>query len=212
ARPTGAGRRQLSRARLALPDRDVVRPPWGHVRPRSGERDRRSGGPVRRDAHALRSAATSHAGPGAVGDAALLGPADCPAREPPAGLAGRPLGRLEARIPASHQEKRMSGRAAGDILDCIVVGAGAAGLAAAGMLRESGRTFVVLEARDRIGGRAHTVRLSGGQAAERGAEDLHGGPGAAGEDLARYGLATRLARGPAPVGVPEVRPREGVAG
>ena len=56
----------------------------------------------------------------------------------------------------------------------MIVGAGAAGLAAAATLHDAGRSFVVLEARDRIGGRAHSVRLSGGQAAERGAEYLHG--------------------------------------
>ena len=37
-----------------------------------------------------------------------------------------------------------------------MVGAGAAGLAAAKTLRRAGRSFVVLEARDRIGGRAYT--------------------------------------------------------
>jgi monoamine oxidase len=46
-------------------------------------------------------------------------------------------------------------RAAGDV-DVAVVGAGAAGLAAARLLRQAGRSFVVLEARGRIGGRAFT--------------------------------------------------------
>ena len=41
-------------------------------------------------------------------------------------------------------------------IDVIVVGAGAAGLAAARQLRALGKTFVVLEARDRIGGRVFT--------------------------------------------------------
>lgn len=41
-------------------------------------------------------------------------------------------------------------------LDVVVIGAGAAGLAAAATLRERGRTCVVLEARDRVGGRVHT--------------------------------------------------------
>ena len=102
----------------------------------------------------------------------------------------------------------MSRRTAEDVLDCVVVGAGAAGLAAAATLREAGRTFVVLEARDRIGGRAHTVRLSGGQAAERGAEYLHGARVATWEYVARYGLATHLASGPTRIGVPEYRDGE----
>jgi monoamine oxidase len=40
--------------------------------------------------------------------------------------------------------------------DVAIVGAGAAGLAAAKELRKAGRSFVVLEARARIGGRAYT--------------------------------------------------------
>ena len=42
--------------------------------------------------------------------------------------------------------------------DVVVIGAGAAGLAAAAELRGAGRSFVVLEARDRVGGRVLTVR------------------------------------------------------
>ena len=99
----------------------------------------------------------------------------------------------------------MSRPATEDVLDCVVVGAGAAGLAAAAALHEAGRTFVVLEARDRIGGRAHSVRLSSGQAAERGAEYLHGARVATWEYVARFGLATHLASGPTRIGVPEFR-------
>jgi polyamine oxidase len=43
----------------------------------------------------------------------------------------------------------------------IVVGAGIAGLAAASRLRRASIPYVVLEARDRIGGRLHTVDLAG---------------------------------------------------
>ena len=42
--------------------------------------------------------------------------------------------------------------------DVVIVGAGAAGLAAALEMQSSGRSFIVLEARDRIGGRAFTDR------------------------------------------------------
>ena len=41
-------------------------------------------------------------------------------------------------------------------VDVVVIGAGSAGLAAAKVLRASGLSFKVLEAMDRIGGRAHT--------------------------------------------------------
>ena len=43
----------------------------------------------------------------------------------------------------------------------VVIGAGVAGLAAARLLREAGVEPIVFEARDRIGGRVHTVDLAG---------------------------------------------------
>jgi hypothetical protein len=55
----------------------------------------------------------------------------------------------------------------------IVVGAGIAGLSAARMLSDRGIAVIVLEARDRIGGRISTDR-SLGAAVERGASWLHG--------------------------------------
>lgn len=51
-------------------------------------------------------------------------------------------------------------RASTDV-DVAIVGAGAAGLAAAKELRKAGRSFVVLEARSRIGGRAYTDETLG---------------------------------------------------
>ena len=48
--------------------------------------------------------------------------------------------------------------------DVVVVGAGAAGLAAARHLIGHGATVAVVEARDRVGGRAWTVRLEGAPA------------------------------------------------
>ncbi|SDT26474.1 flavin monoamine oxidase family protein [Bradyrhizobium canariense] len=42
-------------------------------------------------------------------------------------------------------------------VDVAIIGAGAAGLGAANALKDSGRSIVVLEARDRVGGRAHTI-------------------------------------------------------
>lgn len=46
-------------------------------------------------------------------------------------------------------------------LDIAVIGAGAAGLAAARALRGRGLAVTVIEARDRLGGRAHTVQAAG---------------------------------------------------
>jgi monoamine oxidase len=48
-----------------------------------------------------------------------------------------------------------------DILDVAIVGAGAAGLAAALELTKEGRSSIVLEARERAGGRAHTFVARG---------------------------------------------------
>ena len=62
-------------------------------------------------------------------------------------------------------------RAATDV-DVAVVGAGAAGLAAARQLRRAGRSFVVLEARARIGGRAFTD-TSLGVPFDAGAQYIH---------------------------------------
>ncbi len=62
------------------------------------------------------------------------------------------------------------------MLDCIIVGAGAAGLAAAERLCRSGLSLLVLEARARIGGRVHTVFPSPSPPVELGAEFIHGKP------------------------------------
>jgi len=58
-------------------------------------------------------------------------------------------------------------------IDVAVVGAGAAGLAAAHRLRQRGVKALVLEARDRIGGRAHTVMTSAGFPVDLGCGWLH---------------------------------------
>jgi monoamine oxidase len=58
--------------------------------------------------------------------------------------------------------------------DVIIIGAGAAGLAAAGVLSASGIQVIVLEARDRIGGRIFTRH--GDLPIELGAEFIHGKP------------------------------------
>jgi monoamine oxidase len=44
--------------------------------------------------------------------------------------------------------------------DIAIIGAGAAGLGAAHALKKTGVSFVVLEARDRVGGRGHTIMAS----------------------------------------------------
>jgi monoamine oxidase len=61
--------------------------------------------------------------------------------------------------------------------DVIIIGAGAAGLAAASALVRAGRTIALVEARDRIGGRVYTVRPPGVTLpVELGADFIHGRP------------------------------------
>jgi monoamine oxidase len=59
--------------------------------------------------------------------------------------------------------------------DAIVIGAGVAGLAAARVLVDAGLSTLVLEARDRVGGRILTVDKAG-RRVELGAEFVHGNP------------------------------------
>lgn len=58
-------------------------------------------------------------------------------------------------------------------VDVVIVGAGCAGLAAAKRLRAAGRTFQVLEAMDRIGGRAWTTSTDFGVPFDIGCAWLH---------------------------------------
>jgi monoamine oxidase len=69
-----------------------------------------------------------------------------------------------------------------------VVGAGLAGLAAAHELRRAGAEVVVLEARDRVGGRVWSRRLENGAVVEMGAEFLLPGNTAVRELAAELGL------------------------
>ncbi|MDQ2621810.1 MAG: FAD-dependent oxidoreductase, partial [Actinomycetota bacterium] len=59
--------------------------------------------------------------------------------------------------------------------DVVVVGAGLAGLAAARKLRAGGATVLVLEARDRVGGRTLNEEIGDGEIVELGGQWV--GPG-----------------------------------
>ena len=73
----------------------------------------------------------------------------------------------------------------------LVIGAGAAGLAAARTLLDAGRDVLVLEARERIGGRVHTHHADGFPVPiELGAEFVHGSPAELRSQIDSHGLTT----------------------
>ena len=83
----------------------------------------------------------------------------------------------------------MNGDLAGS-WDAIIVGAGAAGLAAARRLTGEGSRVLVLEARDRTGGRVWTDREFAGIPVELGAEFIHGDEVVTWEVVRELGLET----------------------
>jgi monoamine oxidase len=74
--------------------------------------------------------------------------------------------------------------------EVIVIGAGAAGLTAAVELALAGCRVQLLEARDRLGGRIHTIRIETGDPVELGAEFIHGEDNATWGCVRAAGLAT----------------------
>jgi len=76
------------------------------------------------------------------------------------------------------------------MLDCAIIGAGLAGLVAARDLRNRGLGVVVIEARDRVGGRVENGVLADGQYVELGGQWIGAGHDAIFELIERYGLRT----------------------
>jgi len=74
--------------------------------------------------------------------------------------------------------------------DVLIIGAGAAGLAAAAEVARAGRSALLLEARDRIGGRCWSLEIPGMPVpVELGAEFIHGRPPATFSLLEKFGIA-----------------------
>jgi monoamine oxidase len=65
------------------------------------------------------------------------------------------------------------GRQPSTEVDCLIVGAGAAGIAAARKFRETGRSFILVEASNRIGGRCFAETTSFGVPFDRGAHLIY---------------------------------------
>jgi Flavin containing amine oxidoreductase len=70
--------------------------------------------------------------------------------------------------------KRPSKQESSGNVDTIIVGAGIAGLGAANVLRSQGKTVLILEARNRVGGRIFTDRSLGNIPLDLGASWIHG--------------------------------------
>jgi polyamine oxidase len=85
----------------------------------------------------------------------------------------------------------------GDVERVLVAGAGIAGLTAANALTHAGVDCVVLEARDRIGGRLHTVDL-GGTATDLGGSWIHQPDGNPMRAFARLAGVPGVSMDPAP--------------
>lgn len=82
--------------------------------------------------------------------------------------------RYRRRFDSGQQQSRTMPRSASEF-DVVVIGAGAAGLSAASALCAQGFSVCLLEARDRLGGRIHTLREPGLPIPlELGAEFIHG--------------------------------------
>lgn len=78
--------------------------------------------------------------------------------------------------------------------DVLVIGAGMAGLSAARLLAEAGVNVQVVEARNRVGGRVHTLQ-AGNATFEFGAEFIHGLPPELWKIVREAGLQTEESRG-----------------
>jgi monoamine oxidase len=75
--------------------------------------------------------------------------------------------------------------------DVVVIGAGMAGLAAARDLARAGLEVAVIEARDRVGGRIHTIHEPAPHGLELGAQMIHGSRAPTWELLREFKIETR---------------------
>ena len=80
---------------------------------------------------------------------------------------------MDARDKRGHDDEADDPMSLPSEVDIAIIGAGAAGLGAANALKNSGLSTIVLEARDRAGGRAHTIEPAPGIVFDLGCGWLH---------------------------------------
>ncbi len=90
-------------------------------------------------------------------------------------ISRRAMMAVSAVAPAVILEPAMAQNSSSEV-DIAIIGAGAAGIAAATRLRDTGRSIVVLEARDRVGGRCTTQTGLFSTPIDLGAHWLHNAP------------------------------------
>src|SRR5207244_2592232 len=95
-----------------------------------------------------------------------------------------------------HRESSSFSTAAGSCdgaMKVVVVGAGLSGLVAATEVQAAGHDVVVVEARDRVGGRVFTLRegFAGGQFADIGAEIIYHGQQNMADPCPKHGVDVR---------------------
>ena len=103
-------------------------------------------------------------------------------------------GTLSGGLAACGDQRDTASAPAGDRdVDVAVIGAGVAGLAAARLVARAGLATVVLEARDRVGGRVHTSAQWPDLPVDLGASWIHGTDGnPVYDEVSRLGLVTAV--------------------
>lgn len=92
-----------------------------------------------------------------------------------------------APVLAGAAQRNAKQEAAPGAYEAIIIGAGFAGLTAARELTQLGHKVLILEARDRVGGRTHTEQFAG-HAADLGGTWVHWAQGNIWAEISRYGI------------------------